>query len=308
MSISNVAQTITDTIIAKLEAGTKPWVQPWTGMPVSRPLRSCGEAYRGINTIMLWMAATISGYQSPYWFTYLQAQQIGGQVRKGSKASTAVFYKQLNSASRNDEVVGEAPEDGKSRRVLRAFSVFNADQIDGLPARFQPKPTAEPLPACEQRAALEAFFDRVGAETRHGGNAAYYEVRNDRIVLPVVESFSSYPSYCATRAHEIAHWTGAEHRLHRDFSGRFGTSAYAFEELVADIAAAIVGAALGLPEAMLDNHAAYVGSWLKVLKKDHRAILTAASQADTAADFILGLGQPGISTIVSYKDPLLKAA
>jgi antirestriction protein ArdC len=307
---SDIAASITATILEKLEAGTKPWVQPWRGTPISRPLRHCGSAYRGINTVMLWIAAQAAGYASPYWMTYRQAEVLKGQVRKGEKASYAVLYKTIaaRDAREGDGSLAGEGEDSRTRRLLRSFAVFNADQIDGLAQRYYPEATDVALIPEIHRPQLEAFFDRVPALVRHNGTQAYYNQSRDEIVLPPVERFSSYDGYFATRAHETAHWSGHKQRLNRQFGMRFGDQAYAFEELVADISAAILGALLGLPEAQLDNHAAYVAHWVKVLKSDKNAILTAASKADEAVDYIAGFGQAAATRIVEPERPLLVAA
>jgi antirestriction protein ArdC len=306
----DIAASITATILEKLEAGTKPWVQPWRGTPISRPLRHCGSAYRGINTVMLWIAAQAAGYASPYWMTYRQAEVLKGQVRKGEKASYAVLYKTIaaRDAREGDGSLAGEGEDSRTRRLLRSFAVFNADQIDGLAQRYYPEATDVALIPEIHRPQLEAFFDRVPALVRHNGTQAYYNQSRDEIVLPPVERFSSYDGYFATRAHETAHWSGHKQRLNRQFGMRFGDQAYAFEELVADISAAILGALLGLPEAQLDNHAAYVAHWVKVLKSDKNAILTAASKADEAVDYIAGFGQAAATRIVEPERPLLVAA
>ena len=291
---TDIAAAITATILDKLAAGTKPWVQPWTGAPASRPLRHNGEPYKGINVVMLWLAARVRGFSSPYWMTYNQCQQLGGQVRRGERCSTAVFYKALGPKEQDaDAVAGDdhgEPGKPKKRFVLRSFNVFNVDQIDGLEAEY-PTPEIKPLPAYEQRAEIEAFFASVPAIVHHRGNQAFYRRDTDEITLPPVETFRDYPAYASTRAHETAHWTGHASRLDRQFGKRFGDDAYAFEELVADIAAAIVGAQLGLPEAELDDHASYLQSWIKVLERDKNAILTAASKADEAAQLIMQLGR-----------------
>ena len=307
---TDIAQAITASILEKLEAGTKPWVQPWTGAPGRRPLRHCGTAYRGINTLVLWMAATARGYASPYWMTYRQAEAIGGQVRRGETCSHAVLYKTVDAKeAEGDETAIESNDASSKRRVLRSFAIFNADQIDGLPAKFYPSvEPALPMPENVHRPKLEAFFARVPALVQHLGHAAYYNPTRDEIVLPPVERFRSYDGYFATRAHETAHWTGHEKRLDRQFGRRFGDQAYAFEELVADIAAAILGAELGLPEAELDNHAGYVDHWVKVLKADKNAILTAASKADEAVDHIMGFGQAGPNRIVEHRTVALATA
>ena len=307
----DIAASITATILDKLEAGTKPWVQPWSGTPVSRPLRHCGSAYRGINTLILWIAAQAAGYASPYWMTYRQAEVLKGQVRKGEKASHAVLYKAIpaREVRDGDSSIDNDNDDTRTRRLLRGFAVFNADQIDGLPARYYPMAdVAETMPEGIHRPQLEAFFERVPAQVRHNGTQAYYNLSRDEIVLPPIERFSSYDAYFATRAHETAHWSGHKNRLDRQFGKRFGDQAYAFEELVADISSAILGALLGLPEAQLDNHASYLAHWVKVLKNDKTAILTAASQADVAVEYIVGFGQAGATRVVEHERPLLTAA
>ncbi len=309
---TDIAATITAKILARLEAGTKPWVRPWTRGAISRPLRHCGSAYRGINTLLLWMEADERGYVSPYWMTYRQAELFGGQVRKGEKCAYAVYYKTIEAKGAATDVdrlnpEGDATSD-TTRRLIRHFAVFNADQIDDLPERYQPQPAqTHTLPESAHRARLDALFAKVPALVRHNGYRAYYNRTRDEVVLPNIDQFASYEAYFAVRAHETTHWTGAEKRLNRAFGKRFGDQAYAMEELVADMGAAILGASLGLPEAQLDNHAAYLASWISVLKSDKNAVLTAASKADEAADFIMGHFQPGISRIIEREPQLLAA-
>lgn len=280
------ADTITQAIIERLEAGTRPWVRPWTGDALSRPLRSCGTPYRGINVLWLWMAAEAGGFSSPYWLTYHQARLQGGQVRKSERGSIAIFYKSY-SKSVEDHETGEAHDE--ARRVLKSFVVFNASQIDDLPDRYLAKPA--PLPAADDRdRALDNFFGAVPARLRHRGGEAYYTPSTDEITMPSVEAFRDRDHYRATLAHELAHWTGHESRLARSLGDRFGGDAYAMEELIAELAAAMVGAELGLPTAHLDNHASYLASWLRVLKADSRAILSAAAKAEEASAFLLQFG------------------
>jgi len=195
------ADTITQAIIERLESGTRPWVRPWTGGAISRPLRSCGTPYRGINVLWLWMAAETGGFSSPFWLTYHQAQLQGGQVRKGERGTIAVFYKSY-SKSVEDLQTGEAHEE--ARRVLKSFVVFNASQIDGLPERYAPQPT--PLPPADDRDhALDCFLDAIPAKLRHGGHEACYTPSTDEIRMPDVEAFRDRDHYRATLAHELAH-------------------------------------------------------------------------------------------------------
>lgn len=283
---SSPAERITATIIEKLEEGTRPWVKPWRGLPISRPLRSCGTPYRGMNTFWLWMVADSCGYTSPYWLTYRQCQALGGQVRKGEKSTIAIFYKAYTKEVEND--AGE--QDTENRRVLKAYSIFNADQCDGLPDFYDPKPAIAPMEPEGREDRLDRFFETIGANLRHQGCEAYYEPVPDRVTMPPAELFDGYDHYYATLAHELSHWTGHSSRLARDLKNRFGSHAYAAEELIAELSSAILGAELGLPVAHLDHHASYMASWLKILRADERAILTAAAKAEEAATLLLGLG------------------
>ena len=297
------AARITAEIVARLEAGTRPWVQPWRGAPVSRPLRSCGVPYRGMNVFWLWMVADMCGYASPYWMTYQQAKHLGGQVRKGEKSTLAIFYK-----SYSKEV--EAPDTGErseeSRRVLKAYAVFNADQVESLPSHFHPQAALALVEPEGRRGDLDRFFTAVPAELRHHGDSAYYEPGLDRITMPPKSLFNSYHHYFATLGHEMSHWSGHPSRLDRDLKHRFGSAAYAAEELVAELSSAILGAELGLPVTHLDNHASYIEHWLKLLKSDDRAILTAAARAEEASSLLLRLG--GHQTVTDEDAPDALAA
>ena len=281
------AARITQEIIARLEAGTKPWIKPWRGVPVSRPLRACGTPYRGMNVFWLWMVADMCGYASPFWMTYNQALKLGAQVRKGEKSTIAIFYKSYTKEVASAES-GETSEE--ARRVLKAYPVFNANQVEGLPARFHPAATLKLVEPEGREQDLDAFFAAIPAELRHLGDQAYYEPLADRVTMPPAHLFTGFDHYYATLAHELSHWTGHASRLDRDLRNRFGTAAYAAEELVAELSSAMLGADLGLPVAHLDNHASYVEHWLKLLKEDDRAILTAAARADEASSLLLKLG------------------
>lgn len=281
------AQRITAAIVEKLEQGTRPWIKPWRGMPVARPLRACGTPYRGMNTFWLWMVADAAGYASPYWMTYRQCQALGGQVRKGEKSTIAIFYKtyekEIEAASRDN--------DTETCRVLKAYAVFNADQCDDLPGLYHPSPVLGPIDPEGREERLDTFFVTVGAKLRHQSCEAYYQPVQDRVTMPPAALFDTYDHYYATLAHELSHWTGHRSRLDRDLKNRFGSEAYAAEELVAELSSAIIGAELGLPVAHLDHHASYIASWLKILRSDDRAILTAAAKAEEAAGLLFELGR-----------------
>jgi antirestriction protein ArdC len=285
------ADSIARAIIERLEAGTRPWARPWGAAAPERPLRAGGEPYRGINLFWLWLVAEAHGYASRYWMTYRQASELGGQVRRGERAAPAVFYKPGQGSRRADDDADDRP-----RVVLKSYSVFNADQIAGLPARFHARAIA-PAPWVERLPVVAAFFERLPGEVRLGGNIAAYDRRLDLIRLPSPERFGSAEAFYATLAHERAHWTGHPSRLARDFGQRFGDPAYALEELTAELASAIIGAELGLAVDHLDDHAAYIGSWLAALSAQPRLVLSVAAKAQAAADFLLAYrGQESCST------------
>nr|WP_254602625.1 zincin-like metallopeptidase domain-containing protein [Sphingomonas bacterium] len=251
------ADVITNTIIDRLEAGVRPWVKPWCPGLGGRPLRATGEPYRGINCFWLWLVADTAGYLSRTWMTYKQAQALGAQVREGERSQIAIFYKSF-SKTVESPVTGDSSDE--MRRVLRSYAVFNADQIDGLPERFRPTPLsivppAEPLPERAQR-----FVDALPATVHVRGDKAFYDRIADTITMPAVEQFSTRAYWASTLAHEAGHWTGHPDRLHRQFGTKFGDEAYAFEELCAEMTAALLGADLALPTAHLDDHASYMGS------------------------------------------------
>jgi antirestriction protein ArdC len=277
------AEAITAAIVERLEAGTRPWVQPWIGASVSRPLRACGTPYQGINVLWLWMAAEAAGHSSPYWMTYRQSQLLGGQVRKGARGTVAIFYRTYQAEEADED---DGAEGARTRRVLKSFAVFNACQIDGLPGRFFPEPRPLPPPT-ERDSALDRFFAAVPARIRHSGAEAFYSPVLDQVTMPEPGLFRDLDHYRATLAHELSHWTGHESRLARQMGGRFGSEAYAMEELVAELSSAMLGAELGLPVDHLDHHASYLASWLKVLKADSRAILTVAAKAEEASSLLL---------------------
>ena len=271
---------VTDTIIAEIEAGTPPWRKPWTGSTsgIALPTRYNGEAYRGINILMLWVMAAKNGYVSSRWMTYRQAKELGGQVRGGETSATVVKY----GTFRRENELGVEEE----LPYARAYRVFNADQIECLPDDYHIRPDAPRDLGTEADPELAAFFARTGAEIITSEDPrAYYSPVKDHIHMPPIATFHNAAGYYGTLAHETIHWTGSEKRLERikKFANR---EAYAFEELVAEIGACFLGAQIGVaPE--FGQSAAYVEGWLKALKEDKRAIFRAASEAQKAADFVL---------------------
>lgn len=279
----DVAQEITDRIIKALEAGAPPWKQPWkNGLGALQPLRNTGAPYTGMNVLILWDRASEMGFENPRWMTFRQSLELGGHVRKGEKSVAIIYYGKTTKRQEDDQ--GE--EVDETIRFLKCYPVFNVEQIDDLPAHFyrHQRSEIEKTPPPSER---EAFFGRIGAEVRHGGDRAFYRRSEDFIQMPPYGAFDDPERYFATRAHETIHWSGAPHRLDRTKGKTFGDSQYAFEELVAEIGSAILGANIGLPPDHVEDHAAYVGSWLKALKNDKRFILKAAADAQKAADFVL---------------------
>jgi len=293
-SRSDVYTRVTDQIVAQLEAGTRPWLKPWSSSnadPLGRPVRHNGVPYRGMNVVLLWAAAADSGFRSSTWMTYKQAQALGAQVRKGESGSLVVFadrYSKTETDEKGDEVEREIP-------FMKGYTVFNVDQIDGLPDIYrQPEPTAEPQDTRSLPEATEAFFAKTGAVFQHGGDRAFYAPGPDVIRLPHRCDFVDVESYAATKAHELVHWTLHPSRLNRDFASKgFGDEAYAKEELVAEIGAAFLCVDLGITPEPRADHAAYVASWLRVLKNDKRLIFSAAAHAQRAVDFLHGLQNEG---------------
>lgn len=285
----DVYTKITNRIIEALEQGTRPWMQPWNAAHaagrISRPLRATGETYKGINVLVLWSAAADAGYSAPIWMTYKQAQEQGGQVRKGERGEFVMYANTVTKTEQDDDT-GEDVE--KAVPILKRYSVFNVEQIDGLPERFY-ELAAPVLDTLERIEHAEAFFTATGATIKHQGGQACYSVTHDEIRMPPFETFKSPEDYYATLAHEATHWTRHPSRLARDFGRkRWGDAGYAMEELVAELGSAFLAADLGLELEPREDHAAYLASWLEVLKHDKRAIFTAASHASRAADYLHG--------------------
>ena len=284
---ADIYQTVTDSIINMLEAGVKPWAPGHNardcGLPVI-PTRANGQAYRGINVALLWGAAEMKGYRHQTWMTFNQAKELGGCVRKGERATPVVYWGTFKAQADDTD---EGGEDGKARMFAKGYSVFNIEQIDGLPARFYDAPA--PVSTADRIKVADALAVASGADIRHGGSQAYFSPKGDYVQLPPLEAYFERERYYSTLAHELTHWTGHESRLAREFGKRFGNQAYAFEELVAELGAAFACARLGIETETREDHASYLASWLKVLKSDKRAIFTAASKAQAACDYLFDL-------------------
>lgn len=278
---------VTGQIVALLEAGTRPWIQPWQTAhgagSLPRPLRFNLEPYSGINVLTLWASALEQGFTASVWMTFRQALDLGGHVRKGERGSPVVY---ASSCKRSGTDPDSAEADERSIPFLKAYTVFNIGQIEGLPDPYSTPSRAEVSPDAQIRRA-DAFFSASGASIRHGGNSAFYSPAADLIHLPHFADFRDAESYYTTLAHEITHWTGHEARLNRSFGQeRFGDAGYAMEELVAELGAAFLCADLQVTLTVREDHASYIASWLKVLKGDTRAVFTAAAHAQRASEWL----------------------
>lgn len=270
----DVYQEITDKIIAALEKGIAPWVKPWASCGAPRNAVT-GREYSGINLLLLAM----SPYASPLWLTYNQAKASGGQVRKGEHGTQVVLFKPFTVTDKND-----AQSKEKTIPLLRSFMVFNVEQIDGLAEKYTQanRPHLDSFADNEQAEALLAK-----ARIEYGKSMACFIPAADVIYMPNKTSFKSVPEFYATGLHELTHWVGHKSRLARDFSGRFGDAAYAFEELIAELGAAFLCAHSNIDGQL--QHESYIGNWLKVLKNDKRAIFTASAAARKATEFLVGV-------------------
>ena len=268
----DVYQVVTDRIVTALEQGDIPWLKPWKdgkNADPSMPFNaSTGRAYNGINVLLLWSMP----YSSNGWLTYKQAADCGGNVKKGEKSTLVTFWQFLK-----ERVNGL--ETGKTIPMIKHFNVFNIDQCENL----EKLKTIEPIEISDNNA-LDLALNN-GAVVKHGGNKAFFKPSADYIQMPPQANFKESNGYESTLLHELTHWTGHKDRLERDFTGRFGTDAYAFEELIAEMGSAFLCTMLNVEENTL-QHTSYIQSWLKVLKTDKRAIFTAATQAKKAAQLL----------------------
>jgi antirestriction protein ArdC len=272
---------LTNRILEKLEQGVKPWVRPWDETAAAGPMAPVnaitGRPYRGINTIILGMDGRAFETGDPRWATFNQGKAKGWMVRKGEKATTIFFYKPL-------KIEDDRAEDGeRTIPLMKAFPVFHASQFDGIPARVSPTVTEAPWTMPE---AAGIILANSGAVVRIGGNRAFYSPSTDHIQLPPTASYHTAPDAAATALHELAHWTGHPRRLNRDLQGRFGSGAYAQEELRAELASFFTGSTIGIPTEIA-NHASYIASWIKALKSDKREIFRAAADAQKITDMQL---------------------
>jgi len=288
---ANLYRDVTNSIVRELEKGSVPWVKPWKansaplGMPRSAASR---KFYTGINVLILWDAVLTRGFAAQEWLTFRQALNLGGHVRRGEKGTTICHADKFVPKAERER----SAESGDAPNVvpfLKRFVVFNIEQCEGLPAHIMP-PRSAPVSDHEKQPDAEALIAATGARFVEGGGEAFYHQGEDFIRLPYRETFLSQPDYYCTALHELGHWTAHLSRLNRDLQHRFGSSAYAREELIAELTSAFLCAHLGIVPQI--RHAGYLDHWLQILKEDCRAIFHAASQASKASEFILAFRYP----------------
>jgi antirestriction protein ArdC len=287
-SRASLYDEITGRIIAELEAGRVPWVQPWgtaaAKAPLAMPRNACtARQYSGVNILILWGAVIEHEFTGQSWLTFRQALSMGGHVRKGERGTTVVYADRFIP---NDERkrAAETGEDAQAIPFLKRFTVFNTDQCDDLPAEIATVAPPPPPGMIEPR--VEALIKATGIDFRIGGNRAFYVPSEDYVQVPPPAAYFEPINWHRTALHELGHASGHGSRLNRDLSGARGSKKYAFEELIAEMNAAFCCASLGIVPTV--RHADYLASWLDVLREDNRAIVRAASQASKAADYILG--------------------
>lgn len=282
----DIYQSVTNAIIAAIEDGqtADKFRLPWTGRLVMPTNASTGNLYRGVNVPVLWAQQEARGLSAGAWASYRQWQEIGAQVQKGAKGTRIVFWKAIDAEPENDN------EQEERRMFARWSTVFHAQDVEGYTA-----PEAPDIGTAAQIAEAGAFVRATQADIRQDAHRAFYSPDGDYIALPAPEQFrdtltsSATECYYATLLHELTHWTGAAHRLDRQPGKRFGDATYAFEELVAELGAAMLCAMLGLNASTRADHAQYIDGWLRGLKQDKRLIFSAASLAQKAADYLFAL-------------------
>lgn len=285
---TNLYDDITNKIIAELEEGRVPWVQPWGTAAAKAPLAmpknaATGRGYSGINVLILWGAVIQHGFPGQNWLTFRQALSLGGNVMKGERGTTVVYADRFIPDDEKKRA-HETGEDAHAIPFLKRFTVFNAAQCEGLPEGIGIAAPPPPPGLIEPK--VEALIKATGIDFRIGGNRAYYVPAHDYVQVPPPNAYFEPINWHRTALHEIGHASGAAHRLNRNLSGSFGSKLYSVEEITAELISAFCCASMGILPTV--RHADYIGSWLECLREDNRAIVRAASQASKAADYVLG--------------------
>lgn len=283
MNYTDLATTVTQQLVAQIETGPGTWRMPWHTVPGVFDVRnaSTGNRYRGANTVSLALQAIESEHPTGWWSTYRQWSDRGAHVRKGEKSTRIVKWVPAKRTETTPAQASSSTDQDQRTLVPRVYSVFNAAQVDG----WTP-PTPRAATGLERNAAADGFIASTGAQITYGHNHAAYQPTRDRIELPAPKQFANSEAFYSTTCHELSHWTGHTGRLGRDLSGRFGDDAYAAEELVAELGAAIACAHLGIAPTPRDDHASYLSHWLRILDADAKALFTVAAKAQAAVDYL----------------------
>lgn len=275
---------INSRIMELLEGGTVPWRKTWSAGN-NYPMNISGREYRGVNVFML----ACQEYGSPYWMTFKQCQDKGGQVLKGEKSTPVIFWKWIDR--RNAD--GAVSEEDKSGKVplLRYYSVFNLDQVEGIVSPPTTELPANPFTPIEIAEQIITGMP-LPPDIRYGGNKACYSPMLDYVKLPEPQAFESPEEYYSTAFHELIHSTGHASRVGRKGilePSFFGSHEYSKEELVAEMGAAFLCGHAGIEQKTLVNSAAYIQGWFKALKSDRTLLVHAAAQAQKASDYIFSI-------------------
>lgn len=291
---SDLIQATAERMLDLMKQGTIPWRRPWNdpNAPQNGSINgpwnpSTGKAYRGTNTLILRGAQLVNGYEDNRWLTFKQGLSVGAQVRRGEKGQQIAYwdFSKTGKAQEGEQPAVEGEEKGYQGPSVYVATVFNASQIDGMP---EPPPPFI-MPESIRHLRIRELLIRHEPKVHHdGGNRAFYSVIADSIHLPKQSAFKDEISFQATLLHELAHWTGAKHRLDRDQSGRFGSELYAKEELVAELSSSFISERLGISPGQEheEQHAAYLQSWMKALADDPKCLFRAASQAERIMTFL----------------------
>jgi antirestriction protein ArdC len=280
---------VTSRILSELETGAAPWIKPWSATAgLNNPHNAAtSRPYSGCNVVLLWMAAQRHGYSTPRYLTFKQAQELGGNVRKGEHGTKVYFVKQLQMRDRSEP---EGSDDAvRMVPMMREYTVFNVAQCESLPQRILTPEAKAPRNKDQRDSLADEFLASTHADIREGHGEAYYVPSKDFISLPSFAAFKSADSFYGVAFHELGHWTGAKARLDRDegMKGRFGDRAYAAEELIAELCAAFLCAEFNMDGEL--RHAGYIANWIELLTADKKAFFTACSKAQAAADYLRSL-------------------
>ena len=276
-------QALTDQITALISEHGTDWLKTWSSKASGNINSISGKEYQGINVFSLAVSSFANNFESDEWLTYKQAQAKGGQVKKGSKGTHIIYFKINEYENKKTGDIDKVP-------MIKQYSVFNGDQVEGFIPTKEPATEPETFDNCDL---VEATIEAHEITLRHGGDTAFFSPQLDFIQMPMKQDFIStdeennQQTYYSTLLHEVTHWTGHKKRLDRDFSGRFGSNAYAFEELVAEIGSVFLCSKMGVKAKPSQNNAKYLNGWLEVLKDDKRAIVKAFSLAQKASNYIV---------------------